>query len=257
VEVRAVSDQPLWEDVAAGIRGLIGGGKYQPGDTLPSEAELAAEYDVSRDTVRRALGRLTDQGLLTPGRGRRGRQVRVSNPLTFYAVRSEAADRLAERRAKGVDAWVADGEDQGRLAAQEISVAIEEVRPDIAARLALPAGQLVAVRRRLRTIDGEPHNLNDTYYPRDISEGTLIENPADIAQGTIAYMAELGYVQDQYRDDLGARMPTPDEAVRLEILPGVPVLVQYRTGFMGERAVKVTVTIWPGDRTSLVYDFPA
>lgn len=256
-EVRTVSDQPLWEDVADGLRSLIASGKYGPDEALPSESELAGEYDVSRDTVRRALGKLTEQGLITPGKGRRGRKVRTSNPLTFYAVKSESTDRVAERRATGVDAWVADAKDQGRHAAQDIAVAIEEARPDIAGRLGLPAGQLVAVRRRLRTIDGDPHNLNDTYYPRDISENTLIENPADIPQGVIAYMAELGYVQDQYRDDLGTRMPTPGEAERLQIPPGVPVLVQYRTGYMQERPVKVTLTIWPGDRTSLVYDFPA
>jgi GntR family transcriptional regulator len=257
LEVGAVSDQPLWEDVADGLRALIDGGKYSSGEMLPSESELAGEYDVSRDTVRRALGKLTEQGLITPGRGRRGRRVRTSNPLTFYAVRSESSDRAAERRATGVDAWVADAKDQGREAAQDIAVAIEGARQDIAERLSLPVGQLVAVRRRLRTIDGEPHNLNDTYYPRDISENTLIENPANIEKGVIAYMAELGYVQDQYRDDLGARMPAPAEAERLQIPPGVPVLVQYRTGYMQGRPVKVTVTVWPGDRTNLVYDFPA
>lgn len=252
-----ISDQPLWEDVADGLRDMIDGGKYQPGDTLPSETDLAEEYGVSRDTVRRALGRLTSQGLLSPGKGRRGRKVRTSNPLTFYAVKSEAADRMTERRAKGVDAWLADAADQGRHAGQEIAVAIEEAHADIAERLALPVGELVAARRRLRTIDGEPHNLNDTYYPRSISAGTLIENPADIPEGVIAYMAERGYVQDQYRDDLSARMPTPSEAERLQVPPGVPVLIQYRTGYMDGKPVKVTMTIWPGDRTSLVYEFPA
>lgn len=255
--MRAISDQPLWEDVADGLRTLIDSGKYSAGEVLPSETELAAEYDVSRDTVRRALGRLTEQGLITPGRGRRGRRVRTSNPLTFYAAVSESADRVAERVTKGVDAWVADAADQGRQGSQEITVAIEQAQPDIAERLSLPAGQLVAVRRRLRTIDGEPHNFADTYYPRDISEGTLIEHPADIPQGVIAYMAELGYPQVRYHDELGSRMPSPAEAGRLQIPPGVPVLVQHRTGYTTERPVKVTITIWPGDRTSLVYDVPA
>ena len=253
----AVSEQALWEDVAAGIRNSLNSGEYKPGDTLPTEADLAGQYRVSRDTVRRALGKLTQQGLLTPGRGRLGRQVRTSRPLTFYAVRSEAADRMTERRAKGVDAWVADAADQGRRAAQEISVAIDQASPEVAARLDIAEGELVVVRRRLRTIDGAPHNLNDTYYPRDIAEGTPIMHPADVQQGTIALMRDLGYEQVQYRDDLETRMPTLDEAERLSIPPGVPVLVQHRTGYTTERPVKVTITVWPGDRTTLVYDFPA
>ena len=255
--MRTISDQPLWEDVADGLRGSIVTGEFGPGETLPSEKELADQYQVSRDTVRRALGRLTQQGLLTSGRGRLGRQVRTSSPLTFYAVPSESAERMTERRATGADAWVADAADQGRRAGQDISVAIEGVSPQVSSRLEVETGQLVCVRRRLRAIDGEPHNLNDTYYPRDISEGTLIENPADIAMGVIAYMRDLGYVQVRFRDDLEMRMPAPDEAERLNIPPGVPVLVQYRTGYTTERPVKVTITIWPGDRTMLVYEFSA
>lgn len=253
----AVSEQALWENVAVGLRALITDGDYKPGDTLPTEVELADRYHVSRDTVRRALGKLTQQGLLTPGQGRRGRQVRTSDPLTFYAAKSESADRLTERRARGTDAWVADVTDQGKIPGQDITVAIEEAKPDIAARLGLPAGQLVAVRRRLRTVNGDPHNFADSTYPRDISEGTLIEHPADIPQGVIAYMAELGYPQDHYQDELMTRMPTPYEAERLNIPPGVPVLVHTRTGYTTERPVKVTITIWPGDRTNLVYDVSA
>ena len=254
--MRTVTDQPLWEDVADGIRGSIERGEYPDGQ-LPSEKDLAGRYDVSRDTVRRALGRLTQQGLLASGRGRRGRKVRTSNPLTFYAVPSESAERMAERRTRGADAWVADAADQGRQADQDITVTIEGARPEVAGRLEIGTGQLVCVRRRLRTIDGEPHNLNETYYPRSISEGTQIEDPTDITTGVIAYMRDLGYVQTRFRDDLEMRMPTPDEAERLDIPPGVPVLVQYRTGYTTEMPVKLTITIWPGDRTMLVYEFPA
>ena len=253
----AVTEQALWEDVAAGLRSSINRGEYKPGDTLPTEAELAREYNVSRDTVRRALTRLTQQGLVTPGRGRLGRQVRTSQPLTFYAVRSESQERIAERRASGRDAWMADATEQERRAGQHITVAIEQAGPEIASRLELPDEEPVAVRQRLRTIDGHPHNLNDTYYPRDISEGTAIEHPADVTEGTIALMRDMGYVQVRYRDDLETRMPTPEEAERLQIPPGVPVLVQYRTGYTAERPVKLTVTVWPGDRTNLVYEFPA
>ena len=164
---------------------------------------------------------------------------------------------MRERRERGADAWVADVADQGRIGDQDIAIAIEGARPEVAERLEIEPGQLVCVRRRLRTVDSEPHNLNDTHYPRSISEGTLIEDPADITQGVIAYMAELGYVQVRFRDDLKMRMPTPDEAERLDIPPGVPVLVQYRTGYTTEAPVKLTITVWPGDRTMLVYEFSA
>jgi GntR family transcriptional regulator len=255
--VGAVTERTLWGDVAAGLRDAITSGRYKPGETLPTEFELANEHSVSRDTVRRALNRLTQEGLLTPGRGRLGRQVRKSKPLSFYAIRSESQQRVTERRNRGMDAWVADAAEQGRTATQSISVAMDEAAPEVASRLEIPEGELVVVRRRLRAIDGAPHNVNDTYYPREIAEGTPIMHPADVVQGTIALMEDLGYMQVRHRDDLETRMPTPDEADRLQIPPGVPVLVQYRTGYTAERPVKLTITVWPGDRTSLVYEFPA
>jgi GntR family transcriptional regulator len=152
---------------------------------------------------------------------------------------------------------VADASDQGRQAGQLISVAIEAAPAAVASRLHLPEGEPVAVRRRLRTVNGEAHNLNDTYYPRSIAEGTAIMLPADVTQGTIALMRDLGYVQVRYTDELEARMPTPDQAQRLAIPAGVPVMVQYRTGFTESGPVKLTITVWPGDRSRLVWEFGA
>ena len=103
-----VTERHLWQDISAGLRDAISSGQYKPGATLPAEQELASQYGVSRDTVRRALNRLTQEGLLTPGRGRLGRQVRTSKRYDFWAERSESQQRIEERRARGMDAWVAD-----------------------------------------------------------------------------------------------------------------------------------------------------
>src|SRR5215217_3992477 len=46
-------------------------GELAPGASLPSEAELAARYDVSRLTIREAVKLLEGRGLLTIARGRR------------------------------------------------------------------------------------------------------------------------------------------------------------------------------------------
>src|SRR5690348_9755648 len=51
------------------LRALIARGAYQPGDRLPAERELAEGLRVSRPTVREAVRRLTDAGLLQPRRG--------------------------------------------------------------------------------------------------------------------------------------------------------------------------------------------
>jgi DNA-binding GntR family transcriptional regulator len=60
------------------LRARITGGEFVPGSALPSETVLCEQYGVARNTLRRALDQLADEGLLEvrPGRGR----VVVSSP---------------------------------------------------------------------------------------------------------------------------------------------------------------------------------
>ena len=61
-----------YKSIAAALRERIARGEFVPGALLPSEAELSAEYSVSRNTLRRALTELEEERLIAvlPGRGR-------------------------------------------------------------------------------------------------------------------------------------------------------------------------------------------
>ncbi|MCA0985317.1 trehalose operon repressor [Halobacillus yeomjeoni] len=49
---------------------LIEEGKYEPGDTLPSEHELCAQFDTSRETIRKSLNLLAQNGYIQKVRGK-------------------------------------------------------------------------------------------------------------------------------------------------------------------------------------------
>jgi|ERR1035437_3766973 GntR family transcriptional regulator len=249
----------LYRDLAAELRRAIVAGDLAPGSQLATEAELADEHGVSRNTVRLALAELQAAGLITTGRGRGGRQVQRREILDFHGSASESMARADERvtMGQGVDAWVADLHEQGRAGTQAIAVEIAAPPAHVAELLEIPAGTPAVVRRRVRFSDNAAHNLNDTWYPADIAEGTPIMHPADVKQGTIALMREMGYVQVRYRDEVEARPPDPVEVQRLRIPTGWPVIVQTRTGYTEARPVKVTVTVWPADRSRLIYEVPA
>lgn len=51
------------------LRQRITDGTYAPGTRLPSEAALCTEFGVARNTVRRALSTLQDEGLITARTG--------------------------------------------------------------------------------------------------------------------------------------------------------------------------------------------
>jgi GntR family transcriptional regulator len=243
-------------EVADDLRARILSGELAPGDLVPSEPELMQQYGYSRDTVRKAVAILLNEGLITNGQGR-PRRVRKHAPLEMPFAQSESRERAASRRNRGADAWVTDVAEQGRMADTELTVSIISAEPRIAAHLELEQGEPVVVRRHVRLVDGEPHNLSDTFYDPRLAEGTPIMYPRDIPRGVILYMQdEMGIVQDNFLYEFEARMPTPDEAQRLRIPAGVPVMIQYTTGYEGERPVKVTVTTWPADRARLIARLP-
>lgn len=71
----------LRTQIAGSLADLIAAGLLREGDELPSERELAATLEVSRDSVRGALQLLAERGILNIGHGTRTR-VRQS-PATF------------------------------------------------------------------------------------------------------------------------------------------------------------------------------
>lgn len=64
--------------IAEKLRAAIVGGRLRPGDALPSERELASQYDVNRSSIREAMGRLETWGLV---KIRHGGATRVSDFL--------------------------------------------------------------------------------------------------------------------------------------------------------------------------------
>lgn len=58
--------------IADALRGRIREGEFVADGRLPSESSLCVEYGVARNTLRRALDQLAEEGLITadPGRGR-------------------------------------------------------------------------------------------------------------------------------------------------------------------------------------------
>src|SRR3954469_21017628 len=86
------------EQVAHRLSTAIALGEFSLGDRLPSERELAALLKVSRESVRSALRRLTEAGLIEVRRGRGGGAfVRAEwAESSENAVRRTLLDRWAE-----------------------------------------------------------------------------------------------------------------------------------------------------------------
>ena len=240
---------PLYRRIAAELRHAISRGELPPGSQLPTEQELGDRYKVSRNTVRLALGLLTNEGIITSTPGR-GTFVRDRIMLTYHASRAEAADRPDDWH---TDAYFTEVRQQGRQPSQTFDIRIDPASLGVAQRLRVEEGEAVVVRRMIRYVDGEPWSIQDSSYPMDIAQEAGLLVPHDLPGGTVRAMAEHGHVEVGYRDESPPACPPPTRSGP-STCGRRAVLAYVRTCYTKERPVRLTETIFAGDRNRLVYE---
>ncbi|SDJ39049.1 GntR family transcriptional regulator [Nonomuraea maritima] len=208
------------------------------------------DHGVSRNTVRLALGELVNEGLVTRT-PRRGTVVRDRRPLLIYPQRELEPQPSGELR----EAFAYAVAQEGREPSQYIEVLTVSPVEEIASRLQLAEGELAVVRRRLRFVDGQPFNTNDSYFPHDMVADSEIARPGDIERGANRVLEDLGHSQVRVVDDIWARMPNQEEAERLQLELGTPVMVYVRVGYdVSDTPVRVAVTVLPADKHLIRYE---
>lgn len=120
------SDEPVYQQIARQIRGLVAGGTLSPGEALPGVRTLASDLGVSLNTVARAYRILEDEGFLSI-RDRSGVEVASPGagavPGAREALREELRSVLARLRQTGLSR-----EEIEKLLAREIAGLGEERR---------------------------------------------------------------------------------------------------------------------------------
>lgn len=72
--------------ISRSIQEQILSGELEPGDSLPTEAQLCAKFGASRGPVRQALANLRAEGLITSGRGRRSMVLGTGSAEHFMSL---------------------------------------------------------------------------------------------------------------------------------------------------------------------------
>jgi len=141
VRIDRASPVPFYFQLAELIEHEIVSGRWPVGARLPSEPELCDRYGLSRTTVRQALARLEQRGLIDRLKGQ-GTFVQSAQPGLWLLQSSEGffheeVDRL------------------GRTVTSQILRASRGPLPDWACRvLELKPGTVGATLERLRSVDG-------------------------------------------------------------------------------------------------------
>ncbi len=204
---------PLYFQIAENLRQAITEGTLKPGDRLDNELDLTERLGVSRPTVRQAVQRLVEQGLVVRRRGL-GTVVVAPRILRSVALTSLYDDLSVSGR---------------RPATKVLDVAEIKADDELAAILSLPAGTAVLSVERLRLADGTPLALMHNYLPA----GLLKTEPADaLAKAGLYELLRGQGVQLQAGEQvIGARKASGHEAKLLDAPRGATVLTMTRTTY--------------------------
>jgi GntR family transcriptional regulator len=240
----------MYQQIADRLRDQIDSGTLQPGERLPSEPDLVRQFDASRNTVRLALALLTNQGLVVT---RQGLGTFVTEPARpFTALLSRVATQPSVQSVSTVLPEVSRAGSEAETSRLFVEKAPASM--SVAEKLEVAPGDLVVVRRRSGSIGDIPWMMMASYFPLDIAEGTPLEQAGEIAGGSIKLLADMGYAQVGFVDEIGARMPSTREFSFFGLSTGTPVVVVNRTAYTPDRPIRMTRYVYRADRVRLTHE---
>jgi len=226
-----------FQQVKQFLKDGLAAGRWPPGALMPSEAELVAQFGVSRMTASRAIRELQAEGLVTrtQGVGTFAAELhRVASTLTLRDLHEEIAERGHQHHA--VVHW---------LRAEKAATAL-------ALQLGLPAGARVFHSLIVHHENGVPLQCEDRYVNPACAPDYL---QVDFTRTTPTH--HLFEVTALWRAQysIEAALPTAQEASLLGIDAADPCLVVVRRTFSREAAITIARLVQPGARYTLQGEF--
>jgi GntR family phosphonate transport system transcriptional regulator len=228
---------PIWKSITSALTNDIRSGIYQPGDKLPTEAQLASRFGVNRHTVRRSLKAMAEDDLVI---SRRGSGVLVAQIPTEYPIgrrvrfrqNLEAAGRMPAKEVLTLETRKANQREAEALQLESKTVHVYE-------GLSLADGQPIAVFRSVFPAERFPRMLESLKETRSVTKALQAHGVTDYTRA---------------QTSLTSKAASATIALHLRLREGDPVLrtvgvnvdsdgipVEYgRTWFAGDR---VTLTV--------------
>lgn len=230
-----VSDSPIpfYRQLYSQLRKDLSDSKWKPGDRLPSEAELIAEYGVSRITVRQAFELLVNDGLVYRRRGS-GTFVTIP-PIEHGLNRIISFSNDMQRRGMHPETRV-------------IALFLEQATSEIAQQLDVDLGTELAVLERLCLADGIPISLERSYLVHKLCPGVLDADHANIPLNEVL-LERYGIRMARAHQAVQAVAAANTLANQLHITAGAPLFfIEQVTFQQGGLPVEFLQVYHRGDR---------
>ena len=207
---------PLYRQIKEFLIRSLEEGEWGPGEAIPSEGELAARFNVSQGTVRKAVDEMAADNLLVRRQGKGTFVATHDDPRSFYRFLRLVPDDGAATHA------VSD----------PFSCKVQEATPEVSAALGLAVGVKVVCVERLLRFSGNPVVFDQIYLVADLFPGLELEK----------LLGGDRSLYSQFENDYGVRMINAEEHLRavaadarsanlLGVNEGDPLLLVERTAY--------------------------
>ena len=231
-----------FESIAQDIQRSIEDGTLAAGEKLPTVVELCELYGVSKITVRRAIELLTESGLVTSRRGS-GTFVKNTGAIQNNPLQFSRSDRASGFSAEHTD-------DREPVSSVVYDFHIDTTPPHVAQLLGISPDDFCYYHCRVRKLGDVPICIEYTYMPIGRIPGL---KRSQVEGSVYAYITgELGLKIASFNRAVRAVAATPEEAERLGVQKGAPLLEFEQVGYLDNSvAFEYSISRNVGDRYTL------
>ena len=219
------------------LKNGLAAGQWAPGALMPSEAELVAQFGVSRMTVNRALRELQTEGLVQRSQGL-GTFAAPLHPVSSTLTIRDLQEEIAQR---------------GHLHRAQVHLqCAEPAPPALAAQLGVAAGSEVFHTLIVHFENGVPLQCEDRYVNPAEAPAYL---QADFTRCTPTQLLFQSTALWRAQYSIEAARPTAQEAQLLGVGADTPCLIVVRRTFSRAAPITLARLVHPGPRYSLHGEF--
>lgn len=225
---------PLYQQIKGLLLQSLDRGEWKPGESIPSEVDLAARFQVSQGTVRKAIDELAAENLLLRRQGKG----------TFVATHNEAKVRYRFLR-------LTPGDGKLPVTSSKILECRRVRAPaDIASLLDLRSADMVINLRRVLSFDQVPTILDDIWLPGAVFRGLTADSIVRY-RGPLYGLFETEFGVSMVRADekIRAVLASAEQADLLQVPSAGPLLQVERVSYTyGDRPMEVRRGLYVTDR---------
>ncbi|MEL7610561.1 MAG: GntR family transcriptional regulator [Bacillota bacterium] len=226
---------PVYYQIQMDLKKRIMRHEWDAHEQIPTEMELAKQYEVSRITLRQALAELEKDGIIKKYRGK-GTYVE-SDPTPFMTSLSYSLV-TSDRSAAQHYSITADMLEQTLLT---------NLYPDVCEALSLKPTDKAVYIRRLFFLNGKPLALGRSYLSSELVPG-LESTPFIVNSLSQTLQMRYGYIATMVEDSLEAVRSTQAECKLLQCTYDTPLILIKGISYLTDgRPLEYSSTLWVGD----------